>query len=399
MLHRRPTRAGIVALLATSVLASLGGTPASAADGGVRALKPVRVNDGVAVYRLSKFRTANIRSARVRTRGKRLGLSVSRVRRAAQTGILRVRVVRVARLTGRSQRAAPRRRSRLQRLAHAVAKRSRLELVLGGSAPAKAPTSPTSSCRASFGDFRAGNWPGSCWRPYNDSSPFNRRIRENPKLNPRSDAIVRRVMGFGLPTHMVAGTAGSQDDWAHPTYYSQPNDPVFRLHCFESWGRCPIEGHEVRIPDAARAAAGGDAHLTVVDQASGWEYDLWSVRSKPRGGGTLEFGWGGRTRIDGDGLNSAGTASGYGNLAGVIRASELEAGEIRHALFRVINCSSGEKVFPATENAGAACAKAGLANGDAPPMGARCELDMSDQEIDALSVAPWRNTILRAMAR
>ena len=34
---------------------------------------------------------------------------------------------------------------------------------------------------------------------------------------------------------------------------------------------------QVRIPDQARAAGGHDAHMTVVDQASGWEYDLWQV--------------------------------------------------------------------------------------------------------------------------
>jgi hypothetical protein len=32
-------------------------------------------------------------------------------------------------------------------------------------------------------------------------------------------------------------------------------------------------------------AAGGDAHLTVADQASGWEYDFYDVTSKPPAAG------------------------------------------------------------------------------------------------------------------
>jgi len=69
-------------------------------------------------------------------------------------------------------------------------------------------------------------------------------------------------------------------------------------------------------PAAARPAGGfatpgndHDAHMTIVDQQSGWEYDLWNVQSKT--GSTFNFGWGGRTRIDGNGLGSAGVAAGY----------------------------------------------------------------------------------------
>ena len=87
--------------------------------------------------------------------------------------------------------------------------------------------------------------------------------------------------------------------------------------------------------------------------------------------------------------------SGFGNLAGIIRASELAAGEIRHALFMVIKCSSGTTVYPATGGAGSRCSNAG----GAAPMGARFQLDMSDAEIGSLHVPAWKKTILRAMAR
>jgi len=196
----------------------------------------------------------------------------------------------------------------------------------------------------------------------------------------------------------VAGYADTEDDYEHPTYWSRPSDPKFRLHCYQaSWGRCQIEGHEIRIPDAARPAAGSDGHLTVVDQDSGWEYDLYKVRSKPAGGGVLEFRWGGRIRIDGDGLRSGGVAARFGNLAGVVRVAELASGRIDHALFATVRCSAGRFVYPA-QGAGTSCASIGLPSENAPPLGTRLQLAMSSDEINELRVPAWKKTILQAMA-
>src|SRR5260370_30947240 len=89
----------------------------------------------------------------------------------------------------------------------------------------------------------------------------------------------------------------------------------------------------VRVPGPGVPAGGSDAHLTVIDQRSGWEYDLWGVSSKPPRGGRLIVRWGGKTRASGDGLGSARAAAGYGTAAGVLRAEELGSGAIRHALF------------------------------------------------------------------
>jgi hypothetical protein len=262
--------------------------------------------------------------------------------------------------------------------------------------PPSYPSPPAgASWTCGFGGFVAGSWPGACWRPYADSSPFNRRLPASPKLAQNSAGMAQRILGFGAIGHLVAGEAGTPSDWAHPTYYPDGDDPYFTLHCVNSWGTCAVEGHRIRIPDAARAAAGGDAHLTVVDQASGWEYDLWDVRSKPAGGGRLDFGWGGRTRIDGDGRGSDATAARFGNLAGIIRAQELQAGVIPHALFAVVKCgaSSPRYVYPAMKN-GTVCAD----TTNAPPMGSHLWLAMSHEQIEALAVPRWKKTVLHAMA-
>lgn len=321
---------------------------------------------GVLRFRLAALRRTRIVSAWLQHERDRRWLSVRAVSNAARRGVLRVR-----KPAGWSAR----------RTLLVVRKPSR---------------SGVHGC--GFGRFRAGAWPSGCWRPYSATSPFNSPLSAAPRVADNSDRVVARMLGFGSAQHFVAGLADTDDDYWHPTYWSQPGDPLFRLHCYErSWGTCEVEGHRIRVPNAARPAAGGDGHLTVVDQDTGWEYDLYEVRSKPAGGGLLQFRWGGRTRIDGDGLRSGATAANFGNLAGVIRTAELAAGRINHALFLVVRCSSGRVVYPA-RGAGRSCAELGLPTHDAPPMGARFQLAMSVAEIDALAVPEWKKTILRAMA-
>jgi hypothetical protein len=77
----------------------------------------------------------------------------------------------------------------------------------------------------------------------------------------------------------------------------------------------------------------------------------------------------------------------------MIRASELEAGRIDHALVMVVDCTSGSFVWPAAKT-DSKCSDPT----DAPPMGARFQLAMSDAQIDGLAVPSWKKTILRAAA-
>ena len=240
--------------------------------------------------------------------------------------------------------------------------------------------------------------PPACWRPYADSSPFNQEIPAGARIAPNSAAVVKRLLGFGPLQHLTAGDAGTAYDYGRPTYFNHPADPVFTVHCTEHWGTCSIEGMEVRIPDVARVPGGSDGHLSVVDQATGWEYDFWRVQSKPVGGGQIVIAWGGRTRIDGDGLGSDAVAARFGTLAGTLRAEELEAGEINHALAISVRCDSGTFVYPATQSS-TSCADEGLPDANAPALGTRFRLAMTPEEIDSLQVPGYRKTLLRAMSR
>ncbi len=173
---------------------------------------------------------------------------------------------------------------------------------------------------------------------------------------------------------------------------------MFTVQCTQWVSSCEVHGLQVRIPNQAKPAAGGDGHMSVIDQQTGWEWDFWQVTSKPNGGGTLTVSHGGRTMIDGDGLGSNATAGHFGLAAGVIRPEELRAGEINHALFMVVNCTSGTSVRPADPQSGRSCSSIGQSNTNAPRMGEHFVLDMTDAEINALPTAEWRKTILRAMA-
>ena len=293
----------------------------------------------------------------------------------------------------------------------AATARTAVEGVAAQACRAHAPTAQQRGRCSGWDGFGAGSWPGANWRPYADSSPFNRSTR-GVRVHPLSAQIVSRVLALDGPASLVAGAAGSSDDYGHPIYWSQPRDPRYMLHATASWGRSPIEGLRIPVPAAAQPAGGGDGHMTIVTPG-GWEYDLWRARPLPAGGRRLTFAWGGRTRIDSDGLGSLGTASHFGGLAGIIRPEELAAGHIDHALFIVLRCTGGSGAFghgvhrPQRGDDGGSYVYPAAGRGtrcwDAedramPPMGARMRLTMSDREISALPVPAWKKTVLSALA-
>ncbi len=150
----------------------------------------------------------------------------------------------------------------------------------------------------------------------------------------------------------------------------------------------------IAIPRGARPAGGSDGHIAIIDLATGWEYDLWQARSRADAhGGVMTLSWGGRTRIEGTGLASDATAAHFGLLAGIIRAPELQARDIDHALVMVTRCTSG--YIPPALGGGSAC----RGSQSAPKAGMRIQLHMSGAQIDRLPVPGWKRTILHAMAR
>jgi hypothetical protein len=341
--------------------------------------------------------------------------------------------------------------------------------------------------------YTQGSWPPDCWRPYSDNSPYNQALSDNAPVASNSAAIVTYLRNCIPVLRTVSSPDACQEpqtkpkertpnyfeahrkgDWGEPTYYSQPHSPSQReyvLHCtyrsipeFSGGTECPIENKHIWLSpgaqvegdngspettDPAKIYDGPDAHLTVVDQAGGWEYDLWKVHTgtvpDPGQGrlGELRFAWGGRVKLDGSGQAfdgrlegepppdpgwGQGTAARVGDLAGRLRAEEFaaaidrekrgERGLVYHALFLTINCDNGTTVPPARPDVsgGYPCARFKSVpkpeeknpdnpwNKNAPPMGTRFRLALTPEQIDEFAkppwgMPPWERVLVRTFAK
>lgn len=229
--------------------------------------------------------------------------------------------------------------------------------------------------------------PAASWRPYADTSPFNTPVKGKASID--SGKVVKQLTDGGPPAYIVPGDPLRPDNIA--CYWAQLSDPVYTLHA--DWDS-PVEGHSIHVPNGAmpQGNVGSDAHLTIV-QPDGWEYDLWAVKQPTlNGGGSLTFIQGGRTRIDGDGLDSYAVASRFGSLAGLIRPEELVAGKINHALQMFVPYATGHK-WPADHD--------GLDRHDPfdPPMGAHFRWGQTAPEIKAEGYPKWKQAILLALRK
>ena len=289
-----------------------------------------------------------------------------------------------------------------------------------GDSDAASGSMPTSDCSPAWGSFGGPDhvFPPACWRPYAATSPFNRRLPASPTVASNSAAVVASLKQFAqadanstpgnwvvstTPVFTGAGTGG------FPTYYPGPTDPVYTVQAGSGADTITILGYRVPIPPGARHAGPTDQHMTLLDQfgvvtgpdgsaqPAGMEYDMWTVQDFGSDGGTIRIGGGGAIPVDGDGLGSHGVAARYGNIAGVIRAQEMEAAEIQHALAIFVWCDNDTNVYPALAH-DQACSSVGMSNAAAPPMGALFQFDMTDAEIDALSIPSWQKPVLHALA-
>ena len=279
----------------------------------------------------------------------------------------------------------------------AIAATASLALLI--SAAPKASAEFSCGVQSGWGTYSANNQPGACWRPYNDASPFNRRVGARTPLSADSARIVSTLLQGGSVDDWIAGDP--QRDGGVPIYWSSPSDPVVTLHCVKPWGHCGLEGLQIHVPAQAQPQGGyatqsndHDAHMTVIDQSTGWEYDLWNVNS--RSDSTLNFGWGGKTRIDGDGRNSGAVAANYGTIAGPVRFAELQAGQINHALTMVVPCTD-DYVYPATGR-GLTCAQAGFPSDYSIPMGAHFRLAMTKRQIKKAKLPAWKKAVVTALS-
>jgi hypothetical protein len=120
----------------------------------------------------------------------------------------------------------------------------------------------------------------------------------------------------------------------------------------------------VRLPDDARAAAGTDAQLIVVDPTTGDEWGFWQLEREASGSWTATNGYHYNTRWSGvppRGFGSRGAGVPY--LAGLVRPCEIAQGRIDHALAFAYDWPSPDYVYPATKSDGRGARGVDLAEG------------------------------------
>jgi hypothetical protein len=253
------------------------------------------------------------------------------------------------------------------------------------------------ACSSEFGSFSVGHWPAACWRPYGPRSPFNVPIPAHPRLAPDSAAIV----GYVRSQHWFfqenrVGNFTADSGGSRPVYWSRSSDPLVKVTCHGS-ASCP-RSHWLHIPAGAQPENQSDGHMTVVDQAHGIEDDFWLASSPEHGKMTA---WA-ESRIAigakaGTGLGGKAEGADLGLLGGLIRARELAAGRIEHALAITVQCIQLRDVWPSptSRRGDVVCPN----NGAGPHFASLLQLNMSDGEIAATHAPAWQRTIMEAMAR
>ncbi len=277
-----------------------------------------------------------------------------------------------------------------------------IALIVAATSPIPATTS-TTTCNNTVDPvtFSAENPPPACWRPYRRESPFNLKVPRGTDPLTGSEEISGKLVESGPIGPIPAGDP--ERDFGIATYHTQPGDPTKTVTCVEDYGgQCDLEGVEVPMPPGALPSGvwplespddDWDSHLTVIDHESGKEYDLWNIRAMDSE--TVTIKWGGLANVRGYGLGSDAVASRNGAIAGMVRAEELRAGKIDHALAMFVPCTEGY-VYPATKG-GLDCSDSGFDPEDRPAMGAHFQLP-SDPALLA-AAPPWKRAILEALDR
>ena len=224
-------------------------------------------------------------------------------------------------------------------------------------------------------------------RFYSDDSPFNQKIPSHPEIDPNSDLMIGSLKEAGMGENLITVSIGS---WTTTLFYADENTPRYDVKLTAYWS--PYKKLlNVPIPDNAVQDPSDDGSMVVIDLSTGYEYDFWQARKTKNG---WQASWANRIKLDSDGVFEKGTSargSGFALPAGLIRAEELQAGRIEHALFFTYTFTkSNGPVPPATESDGQS------KRDDAIPEGARLQLD-PNLDLDILGLTPAEKIIAKAL--
>ncbi|MGI5133017.1 hypothetical protein ACQEVB_39890 [Pseudonocardia sp. CA-107938] len=180
--------------------------------------------------------------------------------------------------------------------------------------------------------YTAADW---LWNP----------IPADPGLDPRS-AVIAQELGTGEHLADLEEYAVTLRDQSS----IPPGTPGVHV---TAGGRDVFGGRTVPIPAGTPIPTGEDKALAVLDPASGTAFGMLGAVEHGNGW-TVDDG--ALTPIDGDGRETSGgssTGSGIARFAAVVRATEIETGQINHALFFSTNMAAEHDLrFPAVKTDG-----------------------------------------------
>jgi hypothetical protein len=156
---------------------------------------------------------------------------------------------------------------------------------------------------------------------------------------------------------------------------------------------------DVPIPPGARAAAGSDGQIIVVNRTTGEEWGFWRAERSAAGTWSATNGyrynvrWSGVPPVSESKFTARGSGIPY--LAGLVRRCEIARRRIDHALAFAYDYPARSFVHPATKSDGKGSSPADL------PEGARLQLDpkLTRAQIEAWGCRRACLTIARALQR
>ncbi len=225
-------------------------------------------------------------------------------------------------------------------------------------------------------------------------SPFNRPVGASRTL-PNSAAMVAYLLNHeGTPADRYR-----PDDGSRPMFYASNSDPVLTIEAHDGAGTLHLNGRRIHVPPFAAPQEESDGHLTIVlapadalipgEALDFWRASITASRVKASAVGAVQMGLTGSLLMEAGG--GSGDAAYFGLQAGLVRAPELQAGTIDHALTAVVKGASTNVVYPARAGDGSST------DPNAPPMGQRFVLGYTVPEIEALGFKPWKVAILKAL--
>lgn len=223
---------------------------------------------------------------------------------------------------------------------------------------------------------------GSFERPFGAAGWLYDPVPADPGFDPDSDAIIARLTSGAIVANV--------HEFGVPFYRADASTPRLDQACDYSaeWGLCALEEFSPRPLTADMVPhTGSDLAMVVIDD---------SPRTAPNVGRTVDgywlydyndgaptVGYGGIADLDGPGTGEPSTGAGISRAAGVVRAAEIEAGAIEHALvFSTMYCKADAFRYPATKDDGQYEGEGGIEEGS------RLQLDPDlDPDDHALSAA------------